>query len=1135
MRVSLQSLVACLVCGVVSLAGWSAAARADVSSSLGSSSLGYGLVVPGVEPLVGGQMVASEEAVRASPEAVAAREVSSSAYEGLGAEAAQDLAVEAFPGLMSEPSGGPPRLSAGQKIVSFPSEYSAALDLGGGLHGVLSSQLPIADEVSAGRREAIDLGLTEVGGGFQPRVPATGVQVHISKRLADGAALVASGVSVVPVDEQGGPLGGVDGMVGGASVFYADTESAPVGALDMDTVVKPTTLGFSTETILRSERSPEKLFFKIGMPAGASLSQDGGSGVEVVDAGRVIALIFAPSAKDAEGTAVPVETTVSGDTVALTVLHQPGQYRMPIEVDPTAVESQTMSRYAMSPGWWFYTNSTGGQFSNYQSFTGTNGMEDHYITGEYGASEEGLFGIETSGESRIYKFVSESFNKMPAPMTSVVYIGGKSGVEGPVQTAGSNTLCVVESCAAAMGSSSNWGNGAFYKQAAVAKGWWGSFEALLKSASLYIVQENGPVVHNTGSCGSTWVKTSACSVELNATDPGIGINEWTLSSPSSSEWGGGKHKVIYCTGIECVQCIGKECAKLQEVPSVKLTGLPDGENAIHATVQNATGASASSERTVKIDNGAPHNIVLSGLPASNEIGAGEYHLKIEASDGTGTSPATSGIASIALYIDGREVGSPSGSCSPGPCTAHSGEWTIFGREYATGHHTVRAFVVDGAGNTASETFTMIVHPASPVGVGPGEVNPQSGEFSFSAGDVSMGGGLTVSRSYRSQHLMSGAEEPISAQWGFSLGGQETLVKQPDGSMVLTDGSGAQTIFASNGSGGFISPPGDANLTLSSTPCKTGATEYKLKNSAANTSTCFSVPSEGAGEVWTPSIAEGPVATDTVTYAYKTTKSAEYSLPEKSGGQQITTGPDGNLWVAEQESNKIAKMTTSGSITEYSLPSGSWPHGITSGPDGNLWFTDNGSNKIGKITTAGVVTEYAQPAESYPGPIVTGSDGNLWFTEWKRNKIVKITTSGTATEYSVPAGSSPWGITAGPDGNLWFANESTRKIGKITTSGTITEYSLPAGSYPDEITSGPDGNLWFTTENKIGKITTAGTVTEYALPESSGASGITAGSDKNVWFTEFRSKKVGKITPTGTVTEYSVAGIERIEESQGAAN
>jgi streptogramin lyase len=34
--------------------------------------------------------------------------------------------------------------------------------------------------------------------------------------------------------------------------------------------------------------------------------------------------------------------------------------------------------------------------------------------------------------------------------------------------------------------------------------------------------------------------------------------------------------------------------------------------------------------------------------------------------------------------------------------------------------------------------------------------------------------------------------------------------------------------------------------------------------------------------------------------------------------------------------------------------------ITSGPDGNLWFTEVNTNKIGKCTTAGVITEFTVP-------------------------------------------------------------------------------------------------------------------------------------------------------------------------------
>jgi streptogramin lyase len=206
---------------------------------------------------------------------------------------------------------------------------------------------------------------------------------------------------------------------------------------------------------------------------------------------------------------------------------------------------------------------------------------------------------------------------------------------------------------------------------------------------------------------------------------------------------------------------------------------------------------------------------------------------------------------------------------------------------------------------------------------------------------------------------------------------------------------------------------------------------------------------------------------------------EYSVPtSNSYPYGITTGPDGNLWFTEQNSNQIGKITPNGNITEYPIPTtGSQPDGITTGPDGNLWFTEQNSNQIGKITPNGNITEYPIPtANSFPIAITAGPDGNLWFTEAGSSNIGKITPNGTITEYPIPtANSFPIAITAGPDGNLWFTEADGNKIGKITPNGNITEYPIPTtGSQPDGITTGPDGNLWFTEAdgNKIGQLVIA---------------------------------------------------------------
>ena len=121
------------------------------------------------------------------------------------------------------------------------------------------------------------------------------------------------------------------------------------------------------------------------------------------------------------------------------------------------------------------------------------------------------------------------------------------------------------------------------------------------------------------------------------------------------------------------------------------------------------------------------------------------------------------------------------------------------------------------------------------------------------------------------------------------------------------------------------------------------------------------------------------------------------------------------------------------LKEFPVPTAnSVPIGITTGPDGNLWFTEFDTNKIGKITTAGKVTEYPIPtASSFPLGITTGPDGNLWFTEQRGNKIGQITPSGAVTEYALPtANSQPAGIAPGPYRNVWFTEDHANKIGQF---------------------------------------------------------------------------------------------------------
>ena len=242
--------------------------------------------------------------------------------------------------------------------------------------------------------------------------------------------------------------------------------------------------------------------------------------------------------------------------------------------------------------------------------------------------------------------------------------------------------------------------------------------------------------------------------------------------------------------------------------------------------------------------------------------------------------------------------------------------------------------------------------------------------------------------------------------------------------------------------------------------------------------------------------------------------------------QITTGPDGELWFTQPRDNKIGRITVAGVLDPpngFTVPlADTRPEGITVGPDGNLWFTTANALLIGRITPAGAFTMYG-PTGAGPSDIAAGADGRIWFTESIANRIGALATNaaaqpGTAISYfsqGLTGASDPSGITPGPGGGLWFTESAANQIGLISTAGSITEFP-GAGAGPSAIAVGRDGALWFTESEAgaIGRITTGGLITNhFPLTPGSEPSDITAGPDGAVWFSESAGNRIGRIDTT----------------------
>jgi streptogramin lyase len=250
------------------------------------------------------------------------------------------------------------------------------------------------------------------------------------------------------------------------------------------------------------------------------------------------------------------------------------------------------------------------------------------------------------------------------------------------------------------------------------------------------------------------------------------------------------------------------------------------------------------------------------------------------------------------------------------------------------------------------------------------------------------------------------------------------------------------------------------------------TEYSLPTSNAFPGNIVSGPD---GNLW---------YVDESNHLGRVTTGGTITLDPATDPSAVAVGSDNNLWVTEFNGMKVDVYSTAGALlhsyVSNTSPSNLQLEQITAGPDGNMWFdTFSGDNVVKMVTGTGATTAfvYTPTLQNTLRGITKGPDGNVWACAQDSNLIARITPAGTLTTFTIPsANAEPNGITTGSDGNLWFTepgiNGATNKIARITPSGTVTEVAIPTAlSGPALIAAGPNNTIWFTEEssNKIGEI------------------------------------------------------------------
>ncbi|HEY5093903.1 MAG TPA: hypothetical protein VII69_02170 [Candidatus Eremiobacteraceae bacterium] len=98
----------------------------------------------------------------------------------------------------------------------------------------------------------------------------------------------------------------------------------------------------------------------------------------------------------------------------------------------------------------------------------------------------------------------------------------------------------------------------------------------------------------------------------------------------------------------------------------------------------------------------------------------------------------------------------------------------------------------------------------------------------------------------------------------------------------------------------------------------------------------------------------------------------------AGPYAIALGPNHTaMWFTEMGKGIIGRISVSShAITEYTLPAGSQPFQITTGPDGALWITDYAGKGIGRLTTSLHFTAFAFSKTYFLEGNTSASDGGI---------------------------------------------------------------------------------------------------------------------------------------------------------------
>jgi uncharacterized protein (TIGR03437 family) len=311
---------------------------------------------------------------------------------------------------------------------------------------------------------------------------------------------------------------------------------------------------------------------------------------------------------------------------------------------------------------------------------------------------------------------------------------------------------------------------------------------------------------------------------------------------------------------------------------------------------------------------------------------------------------------------------------------------------------------------------------------------------------------------------------------------------------------------------------------------------------------------------------------------------------------LAVDSEGNLFIADEENNRIRKVSPNGIITTVAgggteaLADGGiatnaqlrFPTSITVDRDGNLFIADFDNNHVRKVSPSGIITTVAGNGTKgftgdgglaanaqLAGPTGLAADGagNLFIVDSGNRRLRKVTTDGiistvagdgrSTSENGGPADDGapatsvrldPAGVATDRDGNLFITDYGNNRIRKVSRGGIITTvagngakgFSGDGGPALDAQLDRPrslaldnHGNL-FISDTGNNRIRKVSTDGIITTTAQLSSWGLAVDGSDNLFIADQYSNRVLRISPDGTITTVAGNGMGGLNGDGGPA-